>query len=183
MSSRVCGFTDTTTGSPCDNVVVAEDHCRAGHPCTPSEHSIVADAEVADAGAPFDFELLAMGLAFRQAGGPRKAPDRGPDGGPVVHFIEGPLHELLVYRHRDHPDLYGVSCSGCSSYEGHVGRLDLEEASQLAEDHVSGVRAAASDAEVVPLLHVPRQSGHSRGRRNRRRDGPVLVDAGLSTAA
>lgn len=35
--SRICGFDDTTTGHPCENVVEDfEDHCRAGHPCLPA---------------------------------------------------------------------------------------------------------------------------------------------------
>ena len=32
--NRVCGYEETTTGHPYDNVVGDyEDHCRAGHPC------------------------------------------------------------------------------------------------------------------------------------------------------
>ena len=34
--SRVCGYTKTTTGYPCKNVVEDfHDHCEAGHPCPP----------------------------------------------------------------------------------------------------------------------------------------------------
>jgi hypothetical protein len=39
--SRICGFQETTTGHPCENVVEDfEDHCRAGHPCPFSETSV-----------------------------------------------------------------------------------------------------------------------------------------------
>ena len=33
--SRICGYVETTTGHPCENVVEDfEDHCRANHPCS-----------------------------------------------------------------------------------------------------------------------------------------------------
>ena len=48
--SRVCGYEETTTGHPCDNVVEDyEDHCRAGHPCPPVATDV--DPKAASLGA------------------------------------------------------------------------------------------------------------------------------------